>query len=46
MAATSSDSVGGIEKIDNHREELETLADSDLPCDYIAEALIEVASDE
>jgi hypothetical protein len=34
-----------IAKIENNRDDLEALADSDLPCDYIAEALLEVAED-
>lgn len=33
------------ELIDEHRAELEALADSDLPVNWIAEALIEVADE-
>lgn len=43
--ATAKQDESGIAKMEQCRDDLEALADSDLQCDYIAEALLEVADD-
>jgi hypothetical protein len=41
--ATANPDESGIAKIDQHRDDLTDLANSDLPCAYLAEALLEVS---
>jgi len=43
--AVSIGQESGIAKIKQNRDDLEALADRDLSCDWIAEALLEVADE-
>lgn len=44
--AVNTQSDSSTAKINNRREDLADLADSDLPCNQLAEALLEVAESE
>lgn len=45
MPRTAESSGRGIQGVQEHREELEDLADSDLPVSWIAETLLEATDD-
>lgn len=42
----STDDADAGERVAEHRDALETLADSDLACGWIAERLLETAADD
>lgn len=41
MSALSKEEATMVDAVDEHRDDLEDLADSDLSCSWIAEALLE-----
>jgi len=42
---TDSHGATGVQRLQDHRDDLQDLADSDLPCAWVADALLDVADD-
>jgi hypothetical protein len=35
----------GVQRLQDHRDDIQDLADSDLPCAWVADALLDIADD-
>lgn len=42
---TGNHERSGVQRLQDHRDDIQDLADSDLPCAWVADALLDVADD-